>query len=254
MTSGVTPRCPVCGGHTSLLGVVDFNKSCEEARGVRLPPAGRPVQYVGCGSCGFAFAPSFSGWTAADFEREIYNADYAQVDPDYAAVRPGVNAETVLATFGDRGRQIRHLDYGGGAGRLSALLREAGWNSTSYDPFFDRHVPFGQLGRFELITCFEVFEHVPDVNDLASRLCSLLAGNGLILASTLVSDGQIGHGQALSWWYAAPRNGHISLFSTGSLAMLARRHGLNLASFSADIHLFWREDFPGWASHLLKAG
>jgi hypothetical protein len=31
--------------------------------------------------------------------------------------------------------------------------------------------------------------------------------------STLLSDGNIKLGQKLTWWYASPRNGHISLFS-----------------------------------------
>lgn len=248
------PPCPVCGAACVTLGVVDFNKNCEEVRGVQLPPSGRPVRYVVCESCGYAFAPEFLAWTPEDFQREIYNAGYTLVDPDHAETRPGVNAETILATFGDHGRAIRHLDYGGGAGRLSELLRAARWCSTSYDPFFDMRVALQDLGRFELITCFEVFEHVPDVAQLAARLESLLAQDGLILASTMVSDGQLVRGQPLTWWYASPRNGHISLFSARSLAVLAARNGLNTGSISPLIHLFWRREFPAWARHLLRSG
>jgi hypothetical protein len=32
--------CPVCRGATDLFDVVDFNKNCEEARGVYLPLSG----------------------------------------------------------------------------------------------------------------------------------------------------------------------------------------------------------------------
>jgi SAM-dependent methyltransferase len=242
------PTCPVCGADCASLGDVDFNRSCA---GALLPPAGRAVRYVMCRQCSFAFAPEFSAWSPEDFRREIYNAEYSRVDPDHAELRPAVNARTVLATFGESGRAIRHLDYGGGAGRLSQLLREAHWRSASYDPFFDRDSRPEDLGQFELITCFEVFEHVADVHDLARRLVTLLAPDGLILASTLVSDGQLRPGVAPEWWYLAPRNGHVSLFSARSLGILAARHGLTTASFSADIHLFWRREFPAWARHLL---
>ncbi len=68
-----------------------------------------------------------------------------------------------------------------------------------------------------------------------------------------MSDGQVLPGRPLTWWYAAPRNGHVSLFSARSLGLLAARQGWATASFSADIHLFWRGDFPAWARHLLKA-
>ena len=40
MTPKVADACPVCRGRTNVLGSVDFNKSCEEARGKHLPPAG----------------------------------------------------------------------------------------------------------------------------------------------------------------------------------------------------------------------
>lgn len=244
--------CPVCQATCVPLGTVDFNRSCEAARGLHLPPAGRPVEYLHCTGCGFSFAPAFRAWSAADFAREIYNQDYARVDPDHRETRPRASCETLLATFGAAGRSIRHLDYGGGAGRLAELLRGAGWHSTSWDPFFPGQLPPG--GRFHLITCFEVFEHVADPPELMQRLVALLDKDGLVLASTLVSDGQLRPGAPLDWWYAAPRNGHISLHSRGSLARLAAGQGLELASFSADIHLFWRGQFPRWARHLLKDG
>jgi hypothetical protein len=40
-----------------------------------------------------------------------------------------------------------------------------------------------------------------------------------VLFSTLLSDGEIVRGRPLRWWYAAPRNGHISLFSAQSLRL-----------------------------------
>ena len=244
--------CPVCAGACVPLGAVDFNKCCAEVRGTQLPPSRRLVHYILCTACGFCWAPEFSTWTPADFEREIYNADYARVDPDHAEVRPRASAESLLATFGDHGRPASHLDYGGGPGLLSRLLREERWQSTSCDPFFDRNVQLSPPGKFQLITCYEVFEHVPDGNQLAMHLSSLLTDDGLVLLSTLLSDGQLAVGQPITWWYASPRNGHISLHSARSLDLLAQRHGFRLASFSPDLHFLWRGDFPQWARHLLQ--
>jgi len=249
-----SPPCPICQGSAAPLGAVDFNKNCEEARGLRLPPAGRLVDYVLCRSCGFAWAPEFATWTPADFEREIYNAGYAEVDPDHLERRPRTNAETLLGSFPKPHRPIRHLDYGGGAGLLSELLRQGGWDSTSLDPFFNGAGSAEPSGRYQLISCFEVFEHVADVAHLVQRLDQLLAPDGLLLVSTLVSDGHLQPGRPPGWWYAAPRNGHISLYSARSLGILAARQGWATGSISPDIHLFWRGDFPAWARHLLKAG
>ncbi len=242
--------CSICKGPSFLLDAVDFNKSCEEPRGFHLPPSGIPVSYFLCERCGFCFAPEFSRWTAQDFANMIYNSGYAQVDPDYVEARPRENAKNLIALLGARGKEIRHLDYGGGEGLLSKLLRAAGWQSTSYDPFVDGDKHVEELGQFDLITCYEVFEHVPEVRTFLRRLSSLLARDGIGLFTTLLSDGNIRRGEPLKWWYASPRNGHISLFSRKSLQLLCNQEGYRFGSFSAGFHAFCK-DIPQWASHFI---
>jgi SAM-dependent methyltransferase len=230
--------------------VVDFNKSCEEARDKFLPLAGVPIYYYLCEKCGFCLAPQFADWKLEDFECKIYNQDYVQIDPDYIDSRPRANAGSLIKLLGEQALPIRHLDYGGGSGLLSDILRRSGWQSSSYDPFVDRDVRLESLGKFDLITAYEVFEHVPDVKQLLSNLSSLLAQDGVVLFSTMLSDGNIAPRQRLDWWYASPRNGHISLFSNASLALLASKHAFKFGSFSTGFHVFWR-NVPPWAKHFL---
>lgn len=245
--------CNVCGGDSSPLDVVDFNKSCEEANGKFLRMSGNPVYYYLCHTCRFCFAPNFRNWSLQEFDDRIYNKQYVLVDPDYEKKRPVANASNLLDVFKGKQASIRHMDYGGGSGLLSKLLQESGWNSISYDPFLDRRTDLKDLGRFNLITAYEVFEHVPDVNDLMSKLNILIDDNGIILFSTLLSDGQIEPKKRLSWWYASPRNGHISLFSNDSLTRLAAKYNFQCGSFSTGLHVYFRQ-IPDWASHLLPAG
>jgi SAM-dependent methyltransferase len=133
-------------------------------------------------------------------------------------------------TFAGAEEGIRHLDFGGGSGLLSAILLDAGWQSASYDPFVDDDLRLDDFGKFDLITSFEVFEHVPNPRKLASDLASMLDDNGLLLFSTLLTDGNIVPGAPLRWWYASPRNGHISLCSRQSLVDLGARKASNTAS------------------------
>lgn len=244
--------CPVCHGSCSLLDVVDFNKSCEELRNTFLPLSGVPVFYAICGHCGFCFAPEISEWSLEEFEARIYNDQYALVDPDYIEARPHSNATNLGLMFHDAPPPVRHLDYGGGNGYLSEKLRKSGWDSMSYDPFVNRSTNLKQLGQFDLITAFEVFEHVPDVQDLMLDLRSVLSPNGVVLFSTVLSDGNIRPRERLSWWYASPRNGHISLFSRNSLTNLARSHGFNFGSFSVGFHTFFTK-VPTWAAHIIHS-
>ena len=244
------PPCSVCGGPSEWLDAVDFNKSCEEARGTSLPRSGVLVAYALCGNCGFCFAPQICAWPAETFERWIYNDAYVQVDPDYLGERPRSNAE-VLGKLFPQTPTARHLDYGGGNGMLANILREGGWDSRSYDPFLERGQAHQSRGQFDLITAFEVFEHVPDVNALIRDLDQLRTPTGIALFTTLVSDGEVRPNRPISWWYAAPRNGHISLFSRKSLGVLASRLSLNCVSFSDNFHALFRT-VPTWAQHLIR--
>lgn len=238
--------CKVCQGASPLFGVVDFHKSCEEARGRRLALSGCPVYYRRCQQCGFTFTETFDGWSREDFQRRIYNAEYILVDPDYAESRPSGNARLVAESFAGARETIRILDYGGGAGLLAKLLRAEGFDAETYDPFseLDR-VP---EGYFDLITCFEVMEHVPRPRDTARTMEGLLKEDSAILFSTLVQPEEFAH-NGLGWWYAAPRNGHISLYSTAALALLFKPLGMKVASFNAALHMAYRR-VPEFARHL----
>jgi hypothetical protein len=74
-----------------------------------------------------------------------------------------------------------------------------------------------------------------------------------VLFSTLLSDGNIHPNQRLSWWYASPRNGHISLFSRNALTLLAQSKQFNFGSFNSGFHALYTT-VPSWASHLIRVG
>ena len=81
------------------------------------------------------------------------------------------------------------------------------------------------------------------------------AGNLLILLGTGTHDHHVSKNARLSWWYAAPRNGHISLFSRKSLGMLAARFGLTYACSNAGTsHLMARGYTQRTLASLLSRG
>jgi SAM-dependent methyltransferase len=244
--------CSICSGDSIPLDVVDFNKSCEEEKGKFFRLSGVPVYYYLCTNCGFCFAPEFSRWSLSDFSKYIYNEHYIEVDPDYHEDRPKANAAGIINMFNGQKEFIRHLDFGGGNGLLSQLLQVLGWNSRSYDPFNNLTEEINKVGDYNLITAYEVFEHVPDVNNLISQLSLLLNSDGIILFTTLLSDGNLFRNHRLDWWYASPRNGHISLYSKDSLNKLSIKYGFKFESFSSVSHVLYKETLPIWATHLFE--
>jgi 2-polyprenyl-6-hydroxyphenyl methylase/3-demethylubiquinone-9 3-methyltransferase len=65
---------------------------------------------------------------------------------------------------------MKHPDYRGGNGALSLILNEDGSQSSSYDPFPKSDVCLMQFAQFDLITAFELFEHVPDTYFLMLKI------------------------------------------------------------------------------------
>ena len=239
--------CPICGNDAPGLDVVDFNKNCMEPQGYTLPLAYRPIYYHMCGNCQHVFSPEFWSWTNSDFSREIYNEDYVHIDPDYQEKRPLGNAQLLVQLFGANKSCINHLDYGGGNGLLSTRLREDGWNSTSFDPFPETHILPSHLGKFNLITAFEVFEHVPLPHQMLDNVAQLMDESCLILFSTLISDNSLQRNSRINWWYCSPRNGHINLYTRKSLSLLGAEHDLKFGSINDGLHCYARQ-IPIWAT------
>jgi SAM-dependent methyltransferase len=240
--------CPVCNGKAKAIGTVDFNRSCEDSEGRVFEPSGKLVEYCLCERCGYCFAPEFLEWPEQRFLDEIYNNDYILVDPELSELRPDRVALEVEPIFGGAKGIIEHLDYGGGLGALSRRLAANGWKSASFDPFFPEPAQ-SKEGLYDLVTAIEVFEHVPNPRQLVEDLIARLRPDGILFFSTLLSDGVQQEASLLDWWYLAPRNGHVSLFSTASLRILFGHYEFKLLDVRPGVHLAYRR-LPQWCQGL----
>ncbi|MFM0203764.1 class I SAM-dependent methyltransferase [Paraburkholderia fungorum] len=233
--------CKICGGAAQPFDFVDFNKTCDKS----LYPSGLrgiPVLYRKCTDCGFIFTDFFDDFTPDQWRTHVYNDDYAKVDPDYDSKRPRSNVIKINVLLIGRKKKIIGLDYGGGNGKTSALLRAQGWAFDSYDPFGHTDMSPERLGRYNFCSAMEVFEHSPNpVSSLQDIVGKMASGRAMIVIGTGIHDGIVSAQTRLSWWYAAPRNGHISLFSRRSIEILASRFGLSYASIYPGTHLLTRD-------------
>jgi 2-polyprenyl-6-hydroxyphenyl methylase/3-demethylubiquinone-9 3-methyltransferase len=240
--------CKCCGASAFPYGVVDFHKNCEDRRRPPLQVSGVPIYYHRCPECRFLFTTAFDHFTRDDFLRHVYNDDYERVDPDYREDRGRGNAAMLAELFaGERPRRM--LDYGGGNGNLARRLHAAGFPRVeTYDPFVPDHSARPD-GRFDCVVCFEVVEHSTDPERTFADILEFLDDPGLVVFSTLLQPPDIDR-QGLNWWYAGPRNGHVSLYSRDSLIALLDPFGFGIASFNDNIHILYRE-VPDFARHFL---
>jgi 2-polyprenyl-6-hydroxyphenyl methylase/3-demethylubiquinone-9 3-methyltransferase len=206
--------------------MVDFNKSGD----YNLYPRGLigiPVVYHRCEKCDFVYTNFFDNFPSEWWGIYVYNKEYyLTVDPDYELVRPKSNASEISMVL--KGKpEVIGLDYGGGSGLTARLLRERGLLFDCYDPYGCQEVSPERIGRYNFCTAIEVFEHLPNPVESMRSILSMCQGGSLtILIGTALSDKKINAQNRLQWWYAAPRNGHISIFSKKSLAYLASMFGL----------------------------
>lgn len=221
--------CPVCGGPALPVLEKEANVSCGDYfEGRRLYPQNiGAFTLMSCQTCRFSWFPEFSNWSDTDFQSRIYNDLYHLCDAPFLEDRPNRLAEWLIPLVGARSL----LDFGGGEGQLAARLNRAGKSAVSYDPYYgDREWPGG---TFDIVTAFEVVEHVPDQFWLFDTLAGFLAPGGLLVFSTLLRPDTFGN----DWWYASPRNGHVAFHSPESLAAVCSKSGLSLHSLSREMHI-----------------
>jgi methyltransferase family protein len=138
--------------------------------------------------------------------------------------------------------RARLLDYGGGSGLLCRLLRDIGidawtsdlYGSSEYARLFCVDADAVAPGSFEVVTAFEVFEHLPSPYDDLPKLFHL--SPEVLIAST--EPYKINHDK--NWWYLSPSTGqHVFFYSREALRLLANRFGYSLQSIG-HWHIFAR--------------
>jgi SAM-dependent methyltransferase len=243
--------CKICEGTAALYGVVDMHRACE-VQGVERPPlSGVPVYYRRCGSCGFLFTDAFDDWSEQEFKTHIYNDGYHAVDPDYAGVRPNGNAGMVMNLWAAHKTAMRVLDFGGGNDVFCAALRANGFRgAVTYDPMVPQHAHRPD-GKFDLVTCFETLEHLPDPVAGIGKIIECVAEPGAVLYSTLTQPLDFDN-YGVAWWYVGPRNGHISIFTRQSLALAWAKHGFKHVSLNDGTHLAYRTLPKRWGLTALQ--
>jgi Methyltransferase domain len=179
--------CRLCGG-----------ASHEKFR--RPGPRGLEFPYFLCSECG-SLQTENPTWLSKDYR----SPDFM---PDTGAVQRALRNHALILMLAKTLRLKTILDYGGGDGLLCRLLRDRGLAAETMDeceePWYARGYEGSLSKQYDLITAFEVFEHLPQPG---ATLDQLFRTPRFIIASTEVYSGQ-----ESNWWYLGPPGeapGHV---------------------------------------------
>jgi Methyltransferase domain len=120
---------------------------------------------------------------------------------------------------------------------LVRIMRDLGFDFYWYDKYcsniFTKHFVANRETRYELLTAFEVFEHLGD--PLTEIKAMLAFSNNLLFSTQLVPNGV----QNVSdWWYFAPEHGqHVAFYTVESLQVISKVFNLHLSTDGVGTHL-----------------
>jgi 2-polyprenyl-3-methyl-5-hydroxy-6-metoxy-1,4-benzoquinol methylase len=205
----------------------------------------RQTPYWECSVCGLRFAtpnpnPNLTG-AIGDYE-----AAYLQY------LGPDASDEANLSSLCEWMESIvllpgkRLLDIGAGSGKLVRFLRARGIDAQGIEPsraLFDRflgteatftcamldHYRSTAVTSFDVVTAFDVIEHVPDPAAFLGDVAALLEPGGVFFASTPDVGSLPAKAFSRRWHFYYPY--HLSYFARRTLARAAEPHGLHIIDY-----------------------
>jgi hypothetical protein len=204
--------CPLCGSENSAPFTAAWGRG-----------------FLRCPDCLLTFAPPQDRLPPAEeaARYELHENDPA--DPAYRSfLRRLVDPLCDVLPPGAEG-----LDFGCGPGpTLSVMMRERGFPTADYDPFFrpDREV---LRQRYDFISMTEVIEHLFRPGEELDRLVRMLRPGGWlgVMTEALLDDRTFAE-----WWYVRDPT-HVGFYRPETMEWIASRFDLELRSISANIHL-----------------
>lgn len=225
-------RCAVCGSDSS-------------AHTTRFYKYNTPV--VRCSRCGLLY--SNPRWKTEHLVKryagaywDTYNHRMQMVSPDLAANQ--VRYDPYLHDLEPARQNNRLLDVGCATGEFLAAARARGWEvfgvETAHEGAAQAHTLTGaqvhvggldtapfEPGYFDVVTLWDVIEHLQDPADYIARIARLVRPGGMLGLSTpnIRSLSYVLLGR--HWWVVGP-NDHLYYFAPRTLARLLRSHGFSI--------------------------
>lgn len=213
----------ITGGQTTLIFTATFLNKYE-------------VKFYRCNDTGFIQTEE-PYWLDEAYSSAITKLDIGL--PYRNITLSGIAENILLKNFNPNSK---FLDYAGGYGLFTRLMRDKGFDFYTTDKYCDNLfaeyfdlADLGDKANFELITAFEVLEHLPDPY---TELKTMLGyADNLLFTTELQPSAPLT--DVNDWWYFIPETGqHISFYNEASLKYMANKLGYHFYTNGINVHLF----------------
>ena len=234
MTETIPKICTVCSAEALEI----FSRSVVLKR--------YEARFFLCRACGFVCSEE-PFWLEEAYAEAITGSDVGLVQRN---IQLAAVATVLISTF--FARAGRFIDYAGGYGMFVRLMRDNGFMFSWHDKYCRNEFARGfegdaDAGPYELLTAFEVFEHLVDP---VAELSAMLAYSDSILFTTQLLPEPAPRPE--EWWFYGLEHGqHISFFTRTSLEVLGARFGLKLYTNGRSMHLLTKRRLNGGLFALL---
>lgn len=214
-------KCPVCNSHRDFsFGETVLNKY--------------HVSYYSCASCGLLQTEE-PYWL-----NESYNDPIAITDTGLVQRNISLASKLACALYFGLDIKGRCLDIAGGYGMIVRLMRDFGFDFYWEDKYCSNIFAKGfevtkSENGFEVITAFEVMEHIQDPVVFVKEAMETYGTRTLIFSTRVYDEGPP---PARDWWYYSFETGqHISFYTNKTLNCIADKLGLIFFS-AGELHFF----------------
>ncbi len=176
------------------------------------------ISYYKCDSCKCIFTEE-PYWLD-----EAYQESISSLDTGIMARNIGICEQLMLIFNTNFNPNIRVVDYGGGYGILTRLLRDKGidayWSDKFCENLLAKGFEYNGTDKVDVMLAFEVLEHLPNPMELIKEIMSKT--NCFICSTELLE--KTDYSSNKDWWYFMPDAGqHVFFSSTNSMLKIAEQ-------------------------------
>jgi len=189
------------------------------------------INYFYCKECGFIQTQE-PYWLDKAYEESINITDTGIMQRNLY-----LSKITSILLFFVFDKNAKFLDYAGGYGIFTRLMRDIGFDFYWYDKYSEnllaRGFEYKKTDKIELITSFEAFEHFVNPSEEIEKMLGI--SKNIFFSTELY---EYNPPKPDEWWYYGLEHGqHISFYSIKTLNYIANKYKLNLYTNGRNLHL-----------------